>query len=130
MYLKRKDRLHERLEIDIEPFKVNGFTSFHTLNISASGALIGSYTLLELKTNELMHVCLDPWCEYFAKPIVCVARVARVAAPQSKGMLKYLKLRGEDPDIATLVGIEFLMIPISDRRILEEFTINAFTMTA
>ena len=122
MFLKRKHRLHERLEVNLASFKDDVFTDFHSLNISASGALVGSYSPLELVQNELMHVCIDPWSEYFPKPIICVANVARVAKPYSKGTIKYIEQRGEDPDIATLIGIRFLNLSVYDQQMLDEFT--------
>ena len=60
MYFPRKIRLHEHLEVNIAPDEAE-FSNFHTLNISASGALIASYKPVILSKNQKIQVCIDPW---------------------------------------------------------------------
>lgn len=121
VYFPRKIRLHEHLEVDIAPEETSDFTNFHTLNISGSGALIASYKPVILEKNQIMQVCIDPWMDFLPKAIICKGKVARTVKPWSKGIKKYITMRGEDLDIATIVGIQFCDVSPYNLELLEFF---------
>lgn len=105
--IPRKDRLHERLEVDILTNETTRCIGFHSLNISSSGVLIASYARVNLAKNQNIIICIDPFREYLEKPVVCQGIVARTVKPASKGIRKYLNMRGEDIDITTICGVKF-----------------------
>jgi len=100
------------------------FEYFHTLNISASGALVASYSSFDVGEGQLVEVSIDLWLEYLPRTIKCQARVVRLVHPDSEEIRKCLEVKGEDPDISTVFGMEFVNIDTEDQKLLDNFILN------
>ena len=120
-HIMERKKLYEQLEIGLAPYGAFSFSHFHVLNISDTGALVATYEPDTFAKDELLHICIDPRSSYLSRPINCIAQIACVAEPSSKGIVKYIEQRGEDSNINSIVGIKFFIHVEADQNDLVSF---------
>lgn len=126
MFIPRKNRLIEHLEIKMAAQNTQDFARFHTLNFSCSGALIASFQAESFEINQLTVVCIDPSCEFLPMFIACKAVVVRTIEPNSDAFRKYIAQRG----IVSVYGIKFCDMLNEDLDQLEELINKELKHTA
>jgi len=102
-----RQRTDINLEFEVSTFGSQDFHKLYSLNISCSGALLSGFYTVPFSTKSLLEITIDPKMVRLSEPIRSIAKIARIAKGDAKGLDKYKTLLGESNNLMSVIGIYY-----------------------